>query len=162
MRRIELKRATLLLLLWLLATAAQAHGLDVIAQHSEGQVSGLALYSDGTPAAAIYVALVASEDASRVLAHSKTGEDGRFTFAAREGGGMRVIAEGEEGHRAQALVSDLPSGSSGNQSLLLLREDIARLEQHLWWRDVLGGIGYLVGVLGLWALWRSRQPGRGL
>ena len=106
------------------------------------------------------MALVASEDASRVLAQSKTGEDGRFTFAAREDGGMRVIAEGEEGHRAQALVSEVPSSSGSNQSLLLLREDIARLEQHLWWRDVLGGIGYLVGVLGLWALWRSRQSGR--
>ncbi|RGP54172.1 carboxypeptidase regulatory-like domain-containing protein [Pseudomonas abyssi] len=162
MPRTELTRAALLLLLWLASAAVQAHGLDVIAQHSEGQVSGLALYSDGTPAAAIYVALVASEDASRVLAQSKTGEDGRFTFAAREDGGMRVIAEGEEGHRAQALVSEVPSSSGSNQSLLLLREDIARLEQHLWWRDVLGGIGYLVGVLGLWALWRSRQSGRGL
>ena len=109
MPRTELTRAALLLLLWLASAAVQAHGLDVIAQHSEGQVSGLALYSDGTPAAAIYVALVASEDASRVLAQSKTGEDGRFTFAAREDGGMRVIAEGEEGHRAQALVSEVPA-----------------------------------------------------
>ncbi|WP_425056579.1 hypothetical protein [Pseudomonas abyssi] len=159
MPRTELTRATLLLL-WLASAAVQAHGLDVIAQHSEGQVSGLALYSDGTPAATIYVALVASEDASRVLAQSKTGEDGRFTFAAREDGGMRVIAEGEEGHRAQALVSDLPASGGSNATLLLLREDIARLQQHMWWRDLIGAIGYLVGIVGLWALWRSRQSER--
>ena len=43
MPRTELTRAALLLLLWLASAAVQAHGLDVIAQHSEGQVSGLAL-----------------------------------------------------------------------------------------------------------------------
>ncbi|WVM89839.1 hypothetical protein UMZ34_05405 [Halopseudomonas pachastrellae] len=101
MRRIELQLAALLAL-WLSAFAVQAHGLDVIAQHSDGQVSGLALYTDGTPAQAIYVALVAAEDATQVLDESKTDGEGRFVFAARAGGGMRVIVEGEEGHRAQA------------------------------------------------------------
>ena len=121
MRRIELRIAALLAL-WLSAFAVQAHGLDVIAQHSDGQVSGLALYTDGTPAQAIYVALVAAEDATQVLDESKTG--------------------------------------GSNATLWLLREDIARLQQHMWWRDLIGAIGYLVGIVGLWALWRSRQSGR--
>ncbi|HCL40783.1 MAG TPA: hypothetical protein DHW73_05340, partial [Pseudomonas sp.] len=143
MRRIELQLAALLAL-WLSAFAVQAHGLDVIAQHSNDQVSGLALYTDGTPAQAIYVALVAAEDATQVLDESKTDGEGRFVFAARADGGMRVIVEGEEGHRAQALVSDLPASGGSNATLLLLREDIARLQQHMWWRDLIGAIGYLV------------------
>ena len=159
MRRIELQLIALLAF-WLSAFAVQAHGLDVIAQRSDDQVSGLALYTDGTPAQAIYVALVPAEDATQVLEEGKTDGEGRFVFAARADGGMRVIVEGEEGHRAQALVSDLPASGGSNATLLLLREDIARLQQHMWWRDLIGAIGYLVGIVGLWALWRSRQSGR--
>lgn len=149
-----------LILLWLLAPAALAHGLDVIAQRSGDEISGIATYTNQTPAAGLFIEAVDAGNASISLAEGQTSSDGRFRLHVQGDGPLRVIVEGEEGHRAQALVSVLPTGPADSQALLLLREDIIRLEQRLWWRDVIGGLGYLLGVLGLWALWRSRQrPG---
>lgn len=145
-----------LLGLGLLALGAQAHGLDVMAQQSDSRVSGLALYSDGSAAQGLFVELRLADDAEQSLAESKTDAEGRFSFPVTAEGLLRVMVEGEEGHRAQALVSRLPEASADNLPVQLLREDIARLEQRLWWRDVIGGIGYLLGILGIWALWRGR------
>lgn len=145
-----------LLGLGLLALGAQAHGLDVMAQQSDSRVSGLALYSDGSAAQGLFVELRLADDGEQSLAEGKTDAEGRFSFPVTAEGLLRVMVEGEEGHRAQALVSRLPEASADNLPVQLLREDIARLEQRLWWRDVIGGIGYLLGILGIWALWRGR------
>lgn len=160
MLRIKRLGQLTLLVAGLIALGAQAHGLDVMAQQSGQSVSGLALYSDGSAAQGLYVELRLADDAEQSLAEGKTDAEGRFSFPVTTPGLLRVMVEGEEGHRAQALVSRLPEAGAGNLPVQLLREDIARLEQRLWWRDVIGGIGYLLGILGIWALWRGRAGRR--
>jgi len=134
-----------------------AHGLDVLAQRSGERLTGIALYSDRTPAAGIFVEALDADGRSSSLAEGKTDTAGRFELQVPAVSRIRVVAEGEEGHRATALASDVPAAGANHETLLLLREDIGRLEQRLWWRDVLGGLGYLLGIFGLWALWRSRR-----
>ena len=38
---------------------------------------------------------------------------------------------------------------------MLLREDIAHLKTQIYLRDILGGIGYIVGIIGLFAWWNA-------
>lgn len=54
--------------------------------------------------------------------------------------------------------------SAENQSgadLMLLREDIAHLKDKIYLHDILGGIGYIVGIAGLIALRNARKIKQG-
>jgi nickel transport protein len=42
-----------------------------------------------------------------------------------------------------------------------LREQIDAYQEKIWWHDVIGGIGYIVGLAGLAFGWASRRPPRG-
>jgi len=44
---------------------------------------------------------------------------------------------------------------------MLLREDIAHLKDKIYLHDILGGIGYIVGIAGLIALRNSRKIKQG-
>lgn len=152
------KRCRRLGMLLLLATPTlQAHGLDVMAQRSGDRISGFAHYSDRSPAAGLFVELQGSDGLSASLVQGKTDAEGRFELPAPARLPLQIVVEGDEGHRATAQVSDLPDSQATPAVLLLLREDIARLQQRLWWRDLVGGLGYLLGILGLWALWQGRR-----
>lgn len=72
------------------------------------------------------------------------------------------MIEGEEGHRASIVanrVSTQASNNSGN-ALMLVREDISKLKDKIYLHDIIGGIGYIVGIFGLWALVRASKMTR--
>ena len=77
-------------------------------------------------------------------------------------GAIKVVIEGEEGHRASIVanrVSTQASNNSGN-ALMLVREDISKLKDKIYLHDIIGGIGYIVGIFGLWALVRASKMTR--
>ncbi|MFT3758920.1 hypothetical protein [Thauera sp.] len=72
----------------------------------------------------------------------------------------RVVVEGDEGHRSEAEALRVESGAAAAadaDALRLLREDIARLEQRIRLQDILGGIGYILGLAGLSAWFMARR-----
>lgn len=160
---------------WLLALAlsagaapAAAHGLAVTAQREGDAVSGQARYSSLEPAAGLYVELRRDDQPGdgATLATGLTAADGRFRLPAPAGLQLRVIVEGEEGHRAEttvaALAAPAATAAAGDDApaastLQLLREDIARLEQRILLRDIVGGIGYIVGLAGIAAWVAARR-----
>lgn len=154
-------RTLLLVLLAVASTVAGAHGLDVVAQQQGAVVTGRALYSDGTPAANDFVQVRTAQ--GHPVISGLVGVDGRFRFeVAADGGPYRVVVEGEEGHRAQAEAARADaSPASGGNDLRLVREDIAALRRQLWLHDVIGGIGYFLGVAGLLAYLAARRRSRG-
>lgn len=146
-----------------LATAGvQAHGLTLTAQGEGAYVTGQALYSDRTPATGIFVS-VSLEDGGKPVAEGATGADGRFRLAAPAGQRLRVVAEGEEGHRTETIAEPIAVAITDTEAatatLRLLREDIARLEHRMRLQDILGGLGYIVGIAGIaaWIAARRRR-----
>lgn len=175
---------------------ASAHGLDVVAQRAGAEVTGLARYSDQTPAAHVAVEIFGAQQTpgAAPLVTGMTDAEGRFRLAVdADGQPLRVEVEGEEGHRAETLAANVPSfgvpaagvtaaaagpvgdphpetgpsatrsvsgasdAEAARQMLSLVREDIARLDRQIRFRDILGGIGYLVGVAGMAAWWLARR-----
>ncbi|WP_373100485.1 MULTISPECIES: carboxypeptidase regulatory-like domain-containing protein [Pasteurellaceae] len=143
---------------WFGAQPALAHSLYLFAQYDGRTVSGKAYYSDMTPAAETYLAVFHSGQAAPVL-EGKTDGEGRFAYPLSAEGGVKVVVEGAEGHKA-AVVADriaLQAANSGDNALMLVREDIAKLKDKMYLHDILGGIGYILGIVGLWALARAAK-----
>lgn len=151
---------------------AVAHGLRVAAQADVDAVRGQARYSDGSPAVEAFVSIFQGQ-AAEPLATGQTDAEGRFRFGVKQADTYRIVVGGEEGHRAEASVAWTPPGAiAGGQAgtvsaeavatavrteLLPLRDDIARLERRIWFAEVVGSIGILIGLAGANAWWRARR-----
>ncbi|WP_040976565.1 hypothetical protein [Necropsobacter massiliensis] len=133
-----------------------AHSLYLFAQYDGQTVSGKAYYSDMTPAADTYLEIFQLGQTAPLL-EGKTDGEGRFSYALNTEGSLKVVVEGEEGHKA-AVVADRISpqpANHGDNALMLVREDIAKLKDKIYLHDILGGIGYILGIAGIWALYRA-------
>ena len=150
----------------LVAPHALAHALYVFAQYDGQTVTGKSYYSDMTPAAETYVEVLRHGE-NQPLMTGKTDNRGYFHFplVVEPKVALKVVVEGEEGHRA-AVVADriiaTPNTLASDESLLLLREDIAQLRDKIYLHDILGGIGYIVGIAGIaaWLSARKLRKGR--
>lgn len=162
MRR-GLARLAAPVLLALMTATAQGHGLHVSVQPEVDALRGQASFADGTPAAGARVELFGLADEGTPAVASITDAEGRFRFPAAPGGSYRVVVDGGEGHRAEAIAQLAPPAAGVELSAALrlelapLREDIARLEQRIRLSDVIGGVGLIVGLFGGAAWLASRR-----
>ena len=94
----------------------------------------------------------------------KTDRDGQFSYPINitTEGAIKVVIEGEEGHRASIVANRVSAQATNNSdnSLMLVREDISKLKDKIYLHDIIGGIGYIVGIFGLWALVRASKMTR--
>ena len=140
----------------LFSANAAAHALHITAQYDGVAISGKAYYSDQTPAAETYVEAVKTGETEPAV-YGKTDREGRFSLPFTQDGTFNVIIEGMEGHRAETTVQKMAATSMSNTDLQLLREEIAQLKDKIYWRDILGGIGYILGIFGIVALLKTRK-----
>jgi nickel transport protein len=114
------------------------------------------------------------------LGSAKTDGEGRFEFKPREAVDHRFLLEDGAGHRAEVMVTteELPASilgdgadvSGGTPASLRnviddavsrhvgpLHEKIDALQSSIRLHDILGGIGYIVGVTGLWFYVKARR-----
>lgn len=144
-----------------------AHGLNLSLQAAADGVVGQAFYADGSPARNEAVTLFGA-DAGKPLAEASTDAQGRFRLPLTVAGTYRVVVDGDEGHRAEAAivwapVMAAPTAESAaalaaavRAEVAPLREDIARLQARVRLADLVGGIGFVVGLFGAYAWWRAR------
>ena len=147
----------------LFAPHALAHALYVFAQYDGQTVTGKSYYSDMTPAAETYMEILQAGQDSPLL-EGKTDRDGQFAYPINTTaeGAIKVVIEGEEGHRASIVANRVSAQTTNNSdnALMLVREDISKLKDKIYLHDIIGGIGYIVGIFGLWALIRASKMTR--
>lgn len=141
----------------LFAGSVFAHSLHLVAQYDGQTLSGKAYYSDMTPAAQTYVEAYKEGDDKPAI-EGQTNEQGYFQLAIRSDQRLKVVVEGEEGHRSSTLVEKLTfNNSTSNDAFAQLRTDIAQLKDKIYLQNILGGIGYIFGLIGLFAWFKARK-----
>ena len=136
--------------------SAMAHSLHLFADYDGNAISGKAYYSDQTPAVDTYVEAVKQGETDPVV-YGKTDREGRFNLPFNQEGTFNVIIEGMEGHRAETQVTKIQAQAVSSQEIQLLREEISQLRDKIYWRDIFGGIGYILGIFGAIALLKTRK-----
>ena len=180
--------ATTLIALACLALPAEAHRLKLFAQVTGETIAGYGFYiGGGRPEGADLV--VATPDGKEV-SRLKTGAHGGFSFTPPTPGRYRLTLSGGDGHLATVDVSTDGMPTAGQAVKMptsptaTLPDDLdARIAQavdaavarqirplleaydaadgRVRFNDLIGGLGWIAGLAGLWAWFRSRRSGHG-
>ncbi len=126
-----------------------AHGIDIDAR-VRGTIAGEVLYHDGTP---VHDATVtASDPAGEEIGRTTTDRQGKFSIEARFRCDHHLLVDTGDGHGAERTIaaSQLPPGlpPRGEVPVSPATND-QPYGQRPRLRDVLSGIGYIVGVAGI-------------
>lgn len=167
-----------------LCVSAHAHRLNLFATASNGVIAGNAYFSDGKPAKGLAVQAVAPD--GTLLGQTNTNDEGRFEYKPLSlGGAVTLKTVSGDGHAAEFTVSaaelsgapvaperlttaETTAGAAVggierivdeavSRQVRPLREQLDAFEHEVRIRDVIGGIGYIVGAVGLVALLKSRR-----
>lgn len=158
-----LKNALLLVGVSLFAPMAWGHALLLSTQAVQQDIVGRAFYSDDTAAQDEAVEVFLLPKQTEPTASVQTDDQGRFRFVDLVPGVYQVVVYGIEGHRAQATVelsaqsAQAPTSAATTEEIALLRQDIARLHARIRLSDIVGGIGYIVGLAGAYLLFIRRR-----
>jgi hypothetical protein len=167
MTRTTVAILALLILISAAPGPALAHKLKVFAVTEGAEVSGQAYFSGGDPAQGIPV--TATDETGKPIFSGTTDSEGRFRFGVDRPTGISIQADSGDGHAARFSIgkADIapppvtaPSGGSDPnirayidtavaRQVNPLRRDVEAWRDQILWRDVIGGLGYILGLGGL-------------
>ena len=171
--------AIVLIALCAFANAAHAHKVNLFATLDGDKITGKAYFSNGEPVVDGVIRVSAPENTA--IGETNTDQKGEFTWPVTAKGAHTFSLELEDGHAATFTVvleptstqpvaeAPLPEPTHNLQrmmeaavsrELIPLRKQIDAYEQSVRLRDIIGGIGYIVGVFGLVA-WLKARNARG-
>ncbi len=171
----------------LVVLPAEAHRLKLFAQVTGATVTGYGFFiGGGRPQGADL--LVTTPDGKEV-SHLKTDPDGGFSFTPVTPGRYRLSLSAGDGHYADldvstdgmpiaapaaatvASTSGVPADFDARiaktvdaavaRQIRPLLEAYDAAEGRVRFNDLIGGLGWIVGLAGLWAWFRSRRSGHG-
>lgn len=151
------------ILIWcaLLPFYVSAHNLHVVVQQQGVQLQGDAYYSDMKPAVEHYVGVFKNNDPTNPIMESLTDQNGHIALTLPSAEQYILVVEGMEGHKVSLQVPHIAAADNRNSisqsEFQQLRKDIAQLQERIYWRDILGGIGYIFGLFGIAVWWRQRN-----
>jgi len=160
--------------------AAHAHSIDLFAITFGDGIHGMVQYADGAPVANAEVEVTwtapGSADGENGSATFETDGDGKFQYQPTARGEYLFTCRTPDGHRAaysvqyrlpDARSEPLPrlwdremeeaANSAVERQIGSLRTQLHEYEQRTRLRDVLGGIGYILGLAGVVALIKTRR-----
>jgi nickel transport protein len=165
-----------------LPTTLGAHGVRVFAAVEGDSIQGRAEFVAGGPVTGARVEVFAPSGKS--LGSTTTDGSGRFTFTPTEAVDHRFWVHDGSGHAAEHTVAkaELPASvlrSAGqpqnpgadedvaatveaavSKHVSPLRDEIDELRRSIRLHDILGGIGYIAGLTGLWFYLKARRTCR--
>ncbi|MCG8426533.1 MAG: hypothetical protein MI754_04145 [Chromatiales bacterium] len=159
-------RSVYLALLLIVALPTYGHQLKLFAAIEGGQIKAQAYFPGGGAARQIPVRLLDNQGVQ--LAELQTDEQGYALFSASADAAL-LTAKSGDGHLAEfRLLDGLPdTGSKETQAngavtvtaetldsivarhVAPLRQQLQQYEEQRQWRDILGGLGYLLGLAGI-------------
>ncbi|MBO8085018.1 MAG: carboxypeptidase regulatory-like domain-containing protein [Marichromatium sp.] len=173
-------RVLLLALLMLCWQPAWAHRLNLFAGVEGMRISGSVYFSGGAPAVGVPIELSGGEVSLALVSDA----EGRFAQTVARAADYRLVARTADGHRAewridaaefvaapppQAATQTIAPTPVADPALLAaieqavarqlrpLREELAAEQARVRLRDLLGGLGYILGLTGLALWWRARR-----
>ncbi|MBN2477227.1 MAG: hypothetical protein JXB62_21645 [Pirellulales bacterium] len=156
---------SVLLAVVLLPGLARAHGMRFFAHAHDDAIHGEASFLDGTPAK--HAKVIAYDSAGEKIGEATTDEGGEFTLKTQFCCDHRLVIDAGGGHGteftvpASQLSANLPKRGSPLDSvrneIVELRRQLNQYEQTTRLRDVLGGIGYILGIAGVAFYFLSRR-----
>ncbi|MDY6992686.1 MAG: hypothetical protein SVR94_08800 [Pseudomonadota bacterium] len=151
-------------LFWL--SAVEAHNIKLFATVQGQTIEGYVYIPGGGRLA--HAPIEIWTPAGKHLGQTRTDAEGEFHYPIKQLTDHLFILETDDGHRAQYTVKVHaeplhPQTASIESSCLQvstiedvlsrqirpLREQLAHYQQKIWLHDILGGIGYIVGIMGL-------------
>ena len=113
--------------------------------------------------------ITAYSPAGQRLAEAVSDDKGEFRLTVTKRCDWRIVADAA-GHRAECTVpaselpADLPEASNSDEhdetdgdladlhrQVIALRRDVDRLQNKLRYQDIIGGVGYILGLIGITA-----------
>ncbi len=157
--------------LFLSTTPASGHDMDIFARVDGTTIHGEVHYGGDTPAKDLTVTVFAP--AHQEIGQTKTDDRGQFQWEAKHRCDHLLMATTSDGHAVEYTVTaaelpdtlptidgeashtHTPTNAPGDTDIAtlrteigLLRRDIADYQRRVRLSDILGGIGYLVGLSG--------------
>lgn len=151
-----------LLGLWLLVSLWSgicfAHRINVFAFFEGQEIRGEVFFSDGKPARKAKIEVKLGEKTYR----TQTDEEGRFSLKLpqKPQAEVKIIAYAGLGHRATLTLSPEKTETKDKSSKA---KTLPAKPPHLGpsWRDILSGLGYIVGIFGILAYLKARHGAKG-
>lgn len=142
------------LALWAWTSTAHAHGVEFRIERGEAVVVHFSSHHDGAMVEAGF--RVFSPDGRQVFVRGHTDAHGRAVFVPDAPGEWRMLMATEDGHGAEV---EIPVGeaevAAGANPPAAARPDATPPAGRL--SATAAGVGYLLGLGGLLALWRRRR-----
>lgn len=165
-----MKRLMLAAALTATATPALAHKLKVFVGAEGTEIVGAAYFAGGAPAMDVAGRLLGADGA--VLAEFRTDANGNFRLSLTQRQDVRVSVDSGDGHVAEAAIggAEQPAASPAvtvpdaveaavARQILPLRKQIDAMEDRARFSDIMGGIGTIFGLFGVFA-WVASRKGR--
>ena len=174
MFRNSITRSLAVLVLLMAPQQVFAHKLNLFATRTGDTVEGSVYYPTGA-AAGLAVKLLNA--AQQPIADTISDDAGNFRFSGTPNPPLLLVSETSDGHRAEFRIDPETAESTAQppatpqagpeletlvrtavrQELQPLRAQLAEQADKTRMREIVSGIGYIVGIFGLVALLRARK-----
>jgi nickel transport protein len=160
-----------------------AHKIKIFAFQDGDEINGTVYFPGGGKAHNVKVLVFDEKD--NQLGQVVTDENGKFSYLPKEKGEHVFITETLDGHKAtftvisqgsaqpedkkikgaqtEAKIYNEPKINPGDienivsRQLAPLKRQMEEYEQNVRLRDIIGAIGYIFGIMGLWALFIKQK-----
>lgn len=174
-----LRFSTLLLLTFFVSAPLHAHLLKIFAVVEGNQIKGSVYFSGGDPVPGASVSLTSAT--GDPLAQLIADQQGKFSYQVDTPSHIAITADTKEGHMAKWVIKAAeiapptdtvkqvePNSATYSNSdleraiarqLTPLKRQLVNLEERLRYQDIVGALGYILGLAGLAAWYLGRKKG---